>query len=59
MVGEFLSGTTLQDILNGPGLADATTIESRVVLPEAALQNVPKETSEPEAEAKTDLRVQN
>lgn len=33
LVGEFLSQTTLQDILNGPGIEQFTTIESRVNLP--------------------------
>lgn len=32
LVGEFLSRTSLEDVLNSPGLEDFTTIESRVSL---------------------------
>ncbi len=45
MVGEFLSSTTLQDVLRGPGFADATTIESRVVLPDAAMRKLSEKSA--------------
>ncbi len=35
LVGEFLSKTTLQNILDTPGIHDFTMIESRVTLPRA------------------------
>jgi len=38
LVGEFLSKTSLEDILNGPGLEQVAAIESRVTL----LQRSPK-----------------
>ncbi|HKK20212.1 MAG TPA: Rrf2 family transcriptional regulator [candidate division Zixibacteria bacterium] len=37
LVGEFLSKLTLEDVLNGPGLIDLTTIQSRVSLLNQAL----------------------
>ncbi len=36
LVGEFLSRTSLEDILNGPGIEQVTTIESRVTLVESS-----------------------
>ncbi|UCG62847.1 MAG: Rrf2 family transcriptional regulator [Candidatus Zixiibacteriota bacterium] len=36
LVGEFLSKTTLEDVLNTPGIQDLTKIESRVMLAAAS-----------------------
>jgi Rrf2 family iron-sulfur cluster assembly transcriptional regulator len=53
LVGEFLSRTTLEDVLHNPGLKDATTIESRVSLMSSLPENAggnSKSKSPPSAE---------
>ena len=56
LVGEFLSRTTLEDVLNGPGLADVATIKSRVVLPETLDSN---ERHQTEVETDQNVRAQS